>query len=166
MRVVQSRIYILLFSLAFFAPSAQSNEDCTFSIAGVLESVKRIAEQFPGALIDDEQIRATWVLGNGDLEFYSSGGCHDLGGAAGRVTRMSESRDPEAVRAVVVELVQKFLQDPEAELILDAFETGSYETHAIDSKKLMFIDHPFGEIVVTHTFADGSDTVEVAWPIL
>ena len=100
------------------------------------------------------------------MEFYSEGGCHDLGGAAGRVTRMPERRNPEAVRAVVVELVQKFLQDPEAELILDAFEIGSYETYASDSKELILIDHPFGEIFVTHTFADGSDTVELAWPIL
>jgi len=166
MRIVHSRIYILLFGLAFFAPSAQSDEDCTFSNAGVLESVKRIAEQFPGALIDDEQIRATWVLDNGDLEFYSRGGCHDLGGAAGRVTRMPERRNPEAVRAVIVELAQKFLQDPEAKLVLDAFEIGSDETDAIDSKEFIYINHPFGEIVVTHTFADGSDTVEIAWPIL
>ena len=156
----------LLVALFFSVSIGHAEEGCTFSNQGILENVKRIANRFPGASVDSEKIRATWVHENGDAEYYSEGGCYDLGGAAGRVSQMSERRSFDSVRHVVLELAQRFLPDSEAKRISSAFESGSYETLKGDSEEFIFIRHPFGEITITHRFVDGSDAVEIAWPIL
>lgn len=155
----------LIVVLIFCASFARADDDCTFSKPGILENIERIAERFPGAFVDTEKNRATWARENGDSEYYNESGCYDLGGAAGRVTQMSERRSSEAVRQVVLELAERFLPYTEAARISSAFKNGSYESHANDSEDFIFIEHPFGEIVVTHRFEQGSDTVEVAWPI-
>ena len=163
---MHSSMKILLVGLFLAASIGHADEDCTFDSQGILENVNRIAHRFPGASVDSEKIRATWVHENGDAEYYSEGGCYDLGGAAGRVSQMSEPRSSDSVRHVVLELAQRFLPDSEAKRISSAFEGGSYETHKGDSEEFIFIRHPLGEITITHRFADGSDYVEVAWPIL
>ena len=155
-----------LVGLILCASIVQADEDCTFNSQAILENVDRSAKRFPGASVDSEKIRATWVYENGDSEYYSEGGCYDLGGAAGRVSQMSERRSSDSVRQVVIELAQRYLPDSEAKRISRAFENGSYETHASDSAEFVFIRHPIGAIIITHRFADGFDTVEVAWPIL
>ena len=157
---------VFLVGLFLAASNGHADEVCTFDSQGMLENVNRIANRFPGASIDSEKIRATWVHENGDAEYYSEGGCYDLGGAAGRVSQMSERRSSDSVRHVVLELAQRFLPDSEAKRISNAFESDSYETHKGDSEEFIFIQHPFGEIIITHRFADGSDYVEVTWPIL
>ena len=156
----------LLVALFLSVSIGHAEEDCTFSSQGVLENVKRIASRIPGASVDSENVRATWVHENGDTEFYSEGGCYDLGGAVGRVSQMSERRNSDSVRHVVLELAQRFLPDSEVKRISSAFENGSFETGKSDSEEFIFIRHPFGEITITHRFVDGSDAVEVAWPIL
>ena len=157
---------ILLIGLFLAASIGHADEDCTFDSQGILENVNRIANRFPGASVDSKRIRATWVHENGDAEYYSEGGCYDLGGAAGRVSQMSERRSSDSVRRVVLELAQRFLPDSEAKRISSAFESGSYEIHTGDSEEFIFIRHQFGEITITHRFVDGSDAVEIAWPIL
>jgi hypothetical protein len=157
---------ILLVCLFLAASIGHADEVCTFDSQGILENVNRIANRFPGASIDPEKIRATWIYENGDAEYYSEGGCYDLGGSTGRVSQMSERRSSDLVRHVVLELAQRFLPVSEAKRISSAFESGSYETHKGDSEELIFIRHPLGEIIITHRFVDGSDHVEVAWPIL
>jgi len=156
----------LLVALFLSASIGHAEEDCTFSSQGILENVKRIASRIPGASVDSENVRAKWVHENGDSEYYYESGCYDLGGAAGRVSQMSERRSSDSVRHVVLELAQRFLPDSEAKRIFSAFESGSYETGKSDSEEFIFIRHPFGEITITHRFVDGSDAVEIAWPIL
>ena len=156
----------LLVALFLYASIGHAEDDCTFSSQGVLENVKRIASRISGASVDSENVRATWVHENGDAEFYSEGGCYDLGGAAGRVSQMSGPRSSDSVRYVVLELAERFLPDSEAKRISSAFESGSYKTGKNDSEDFIYIQHPFGEIIITHRFVDGSDAVEIAWPIL
>ena len=67
---------------------------------------------------------------------------------------------------VVLELARKYLPDAEAERISDAMESRSYDLGTSGSEDFMAIGHPLGEIVVSHRFAEGSDIVEVAWPVL
>jgi hypothetical protein len=152
--------------LAVCVPLVHADDDCTFSQSGMLQDVERIAEQFPGASIDAERLRVTWVVENGDIEYYSVGGCYDLGGAVGRVSQLAEKRSGEAVSRVVLELARKFLPDAEAERISDAMESSSYDLGTSGSEDFMAIGHPLGEIVVSHRFAEGSDIVEVSWPVL
>ena len=156
----------LLVALFLYASIGHAEEDCTFSSQGILENIKRIASRIPGGSVDSESVSAKWVHENGDLDFYSESGCYDLGGAVGRVSQMSEPRSSDSVRYVVLELAERFLPDSEAKRISSAFESGSYESGKSDSGEFILIPHPFGEITITHRFVDGSDAVEIAWPIL
>ena len=163
---VRSRISILLALVVFSASFVQADDDCDFTKQGMIDNVERIAVRFPGASVNLAEPRAIWVRDDGESEYYTIGGCYDLGGAAGRVTPMSERRSSDAVRRVALELAKRFLPESEAARISSAFKNGSYQTNASESEEFIFIGHPFGEIVITHRFAVGSDTVEIAWPII
>jgi hypothetical protein len=160
-----------LFRTSFIAmvfawtPVAASDE-CTFSELGMLDEVKRIASANPGATIDPENLRATWEVGDGTVEYFEAGGCHDYGKAAGSTTKSTEPRDASAVLKVAVELAHKFMATDNLKLVSDAVEVGAIERGENSENDYQFISHPFGEIVISHRFSNGVDTVEISWPVL
>lgn len=162
----RSRISILIAVVMFSASFVQADDDCDFTKQGMIDNVERITVRLPGASINLAEPRATWERDDGESEYYTVGGCYDLGGAAGRVTPMSESRSSDAVRRVALELAKRFLPESEAARISSAFKNGRYQANATDSGEFISIGHPFGEIIITQRFAAGTDTVEIAWPIL
>ena len=163
---MRSHISFLLALVVFYASFVHADDECDFTKQGMIDNVERIANRLPGASVDLSQPRATWARDDGESEYYMVGGCYDLGGAAGRVTPMSESRSSDAVRRVALELARRFLPESEAARISSAFKNGSYQTDASDTEEFIFIGRPFGETVITHRFAAGSDTVEISWPII
>jgi hypothetical protein len=160
-----------LFGASFIAmvfvwtPVAASDE-CTFSELGMLDDVKRIASAHPGATIDSQNLRASWEIGDGTVEYFEAGGCYDYGKAAGRTTKATELRDASAVLKVAVELAHKFMAADNLKLVSDAVEVGAIEQGEDSQNDYRFISHPFGEIVISHRFSNGVDTVEISWPVL
>lgn len=163
---MRSRISILLALVMFSASFVQADDDCDFTKQRMIDIVERIANRLPGASVNLAEPRATWKRDDGESEYYTIGGCYDLGGAAGLVTPMTERRSSDAVRRVALELAKRFLPETEAARISRAFKEGRYQANATDSEEFISIGHPFGEIIITHRFAAGTDTIEIAWPII
>lgn len=145
-------------------PAAASDE-CTFSDVGILENIKRVASAHPGASVDSERLRAFWELDADTIEYFEAGGCYDYGQKAGRATQTTEVRDVDAVLRVAIDLAQKFMTEQDRNRVNEAIDDGAYETIASDETDTRIIGHPFGEVVISHSFADGTDTVEIAWPV-
>ncbi len=145
--------------------AALADEECTFDGAGMVENVRNVASRYPGASIDVKNIRATWSLENGNVEYYEVGGCYDFGSAVGRATQLTEERSNDDVLQAAVALGQKYLPKIEFELLSRAVKSGNYEYGAQSVGEFFLIEHPRGgEIVISHEFVDGTDTVEVSWP--
>jgi hypothetical protein len=148
-----------------WTPVAASDE-CTFSELGILKEVKRIASAHPGATVDPQKPRASWEVGDGTVEYFEAGGCHDYGKAAGSTTKSTEPRDASAVLEVAVELAQEFMSADNLKLVSDAIDVGAIERGGNSENGYQIISHPFGEIVISHRFSNDVDTVEISWPVL
>ena len=154
------------------ATPVSAADECTFSELGILNKVKRMASMHPGATVDPQNPRASWNIGEGTVEYFEAGGCHDYGKAAGRTTKSTEARDASAVIEVAVELAQKFMGALNLKRVSEAVEVGSIEqsqnsqNSQNSENSYQFISHPFGEIVIGHRFAEGVDTVEISWSAL
>ena len=148
------------------ATPVSASDECTFSELGILNEVKRIASTHPGATVDPQIPRASWDIGEGTVEYFEAGGCHDYGKAAGRTTESTEARNASAVIEVAVELAQKYMGALNLKRVSEAVEVSSIEQSQNSENSDQFISHPFGEIVISHRFADGVDTVEISWPAL
>ena len=148
------------------ATPVTASDECTFSELGMLNEVKRIASAYPGATVDPQLLRASWDLDEGTVEYFEAGGCHDYGEAAGRKTRSAEARDASAVIKVAVELAQKFMGADDLKRVSEAVDVGSLEQSENSENHYQFISHPFGEILISHRFVEGVDTVEISWPVL
>ena len=158
-------IKLPMIALACLAVPAFASDECTFSEVGILENIKHIADAHPGASVDSQRLRASWELDAGTVEYFEAGGCHDYGEKAGRETRMVEARDDDSVREVAIALARKFMTEQNLKLVVEAIDNRALEAVAGDETDTQFIGHPFGEIVISHSFVDGTDTVEVAWPV-
>jgi hypothetical protein len=44
----------------------------------------------------------------------------------------------------------------------DAIESDAVERETNGTEDFLFVAHPIGEIVISHTFSDGFDTVEIS----
>lgn len=148
------------------ATPVTASDECTFSELGILNEVKRIASAYPGATVDPQFLRASWDVGEGTVEYFEAGGCHDYGKAAGRRTKSAEARDASAVIEVAVELAQKFMGADDLKLVSEAVDVGSVERSENSENDYQYISHPIGEIVISHRFVEGVDTVEISWPVL
>jgi hypothetical protein len=147
------------------AVSAHASDECTFSEVGILENIKRVAAAHAGATIDSERLRASWKLDERTVEYFEAGGCYDYGEKAGRATRMAEARDADSVLEVAIALARKFMTEQNRKLVIEVIDNRAFETVAGDGTNTQLIGHPFGEVVISHSFADGIDTVEIAWPV-
>lgn len=143
-----------------------ASDECTFSELGILDDVKRIASARPGATIDPRNLRASWEVGDGTVEYFQAGGCHDYGKAAGSTMKSTEPRDANTVLKVAVELAQKFMGADDLKLVSNAVEAGTIEQDVNSENDDQFISHPIGEIVISHRFSNGVDTVAISWPAL
>lgn len=147
-------------------PITSADEECTFSQAGMLQEVRRVASAFPGAVIDNNLIRASWEVDGEVVETFSANGCHDYGKQARRITKETERRDVNDVKAVALELGRKFMAADDFDTLHQAL-MGSIEfVHDSEKSEYMVIDHRFGEILITHSFANGVDSIGVSWPEL
>lgn len=154
-----------MIALVWLAVPAIASDECTFSEVGILENIKRVASVHPGASVDSQLLRASWELDEGTVEYFEAGGCYDYGEKAGRSTRMVEARDADAILEIAIELARKFMTEQDRKRVIEAIDDSAFEWHAGDETGAQFIGHPFGEIVISHIFADGTDTVEIAWPV-
>ena len=152
--------------LIVFATLVHADDDCTFSRTAMLAEIEQVANEHTRTSIDTENLRATWVLDDGSTEYYEVGGCYDYGKAAGRITQLAEKRDAEAAIRVAIELARKYLTSADLELVSDAIESDCVERETYGIKHFVVVAHPIGEIVISHTFSDGFDTVEISWPYL
>jgi len=144
---------------------AMASDECTFSEVGILENIKRIASTHSGATVESERLRASWELDAETVEYFEAGGCYDYGEKAGRATQLAKAHDVDTVLRVAIDLAQKFMTEQDRKLVIKAIENGAFETFASDETVTRTIGHPFGEIVISHSFAEGTDTVEIAWPV-
>ncbi len=158
-------IRLPVITLVWLAVPAVASGECTFSEVGILENIKRIASAHPGASVDSESLRASWKLDAETVEYFEAGGCYDYGEKAGRATRMVKARDANAVLEVAIDLARKFMTEQDQQRVIEAIDDGVFEVIAEDGADTRLIGHSFGEIVVSHSFADGTDTVEIAWPV-
>ena len=154
-----------MIALVWLGVPVGASDECTFSEVVILENVKRVASAHPGASVDSERLRASWDLDEVTVEYFEAGGCYDYGETAGRATRMVKARDADAVLEVAIELAQEFMTEQDRKRVMEAIDDDAIERVAADKADALFIGHPFGEIVITHNFADGTDTVEIAWPV-
>ena len=153
-------------AIVFAWTPVTASDECTFSELAILNEVKRIASAHPGATVDPKNLRASWEVGDGTVEYFEAGGCHDYGKAAGSTTKSTEPRDASAVLEVAVELVHIFMGADDLKLVSDAVELGAIERGEDSAIDYQFISHPIGEIVISHRFFKGVDTVEISWPVL
>ena len=159
--VKRSPIALLVFATLIYA-----DDDCTFSRTGMLAEIERIANEHTRTSIDTEKLRATWTLDDGSTEYYEVGGCYDYGKAAGRITQLAKKRNTEGAIRLAMELARKYLTSTDLELVSDAIESDSVERETNGTEDFVFVAHPIGEIVISHTFSGGFDTVEISWPYL
>ncbi|MDH3275339.1 MAG: hypothetical protein OEM99_12475 [Gammaproteobacteria bacterium] len=153
-------------ALIVFATLIHADDDCTFSRTAMLTEIKQIANEHARTSIDTEKLRATWTLEDGNTEYYEVGGCYDYGKAAGRITQLARKRNTEAAIRVAMELARKYLTSTDLKLLSDAIESESVERETSGAEDFFFVAHPIGEIVISHTFSDGFDTVEISWSYL
>lgn len=158
-------IKLRMIALVWLAVPAIASDECTFSEVGTLENIKRVASSYPGSSVDSKRLRASWELDEVTVEYFEAGGCYDYGEKAGRATQMGKARDANAVLEVAIELAQKFMTEQDRKRVMEAIENGAIERFPGDETDIQFVGHPFGEIVITHSFADGTDAVEIAWPV-
>lgn len=158
-------VKLLLIALAWMAVPVSASDECTFSEVGILDNIERVASAHAGASVDAEGHRASWSLSDGTVEYFEAGGCYDYGEAAGRSTKMAGPRKAEAVLKVAVALARKFMAEQNLERVIEAIDDGAIERVKTDGSDTQFISHPFGEIIISHSFTDGVDTVEIAWPV-
>jgi len=141
-------------------------DECTFSESGMLQEVERVASAYPGATIYPKQLSASWIIGEGTIEFFAVGGCHDYGKTASRTTNSMEERNFDDVIRVALELGQKFMAVDVLELVSEAVEGDFDVLTESGGDEFVFVDHPFGQIVISHSFSKGVDTVIISWPVL
>lgn len=152
-------------ALVWLVIPAIASDECTFTEVGVLENIKRVASAHPGASVDSDSLRASWKLDAETVEYFEAGGCHDYGEKAGRATRMVKARDVDAVLEVAIELAREFMTEQDQQRVIEAINSGAFEKVAANGAEARLIEHPLGEIVVSHSYAAETDTVEIAWPV-
>lgn len=132
----------------------------------MLQEVERVAGAYPGATIRPKLLIATWELGEGTVESFSVSGCHNYGKAASRTTRSTERLSVDEVIKVALELAEKFMDAGDFDLFSKAVEGNFKFVGESDGIEYVLVEHPFGEIALTHSFDDSTDTIVISWPAL
>jgi hypothetical protein len=141
-------------------------EECTFRKDGMLQEVRRVASAFPGAKINSDLQIASWEVDGQVVETFSASGCHDYGKLARRISSLPEKRSIDEVVEVALQLGRKFMAADVFDVMHQALDADFEVVRESDEFEYVIVHHMFGEILITHGFADGVDSIGVSWPVL
>jgi hypothetical protein len=157
---------ILAIALLLAATGACASDECTFDEREMLQEVKRVARAYPGATIEARLLSASWATGNGTIESFSVSGCHDYGKTASRKILSKRRRSLDDVIRVALELGEKFMEVDAFDVFSEAVEGDFDIVRESGGNEYVFINYPLGEIALSHSFEDGTDTVVISWSVL
>ncbi len=161
---------MLLVTVCLANCSALAGEECDYET----QDHARVLENLISELIEPTERPAgnhvVWRWADDRYEYARVSGCVDVKIEVGIVYEFAQVSDLVGVQRDAIDLTYSFMTGVDFHRLVDALDQRNYETvgpQTLDGTLFLgvFIQHPYGEIVLSRENSDDEERISVSWPI-